>query len=492
MTNDSSSTSLEALVDEFIARHRRGESAAELEAESASRYPELADEIHELFPTIATVETLKTQREREVGVRASLCGVTLERLGDFRLLREIGRGGMGVVFEAEQDSLHRRVALKVLPKQALLDPRHAARFRREAETAARLVHANIVPVFGAGEQDGFQYFVMQFISGTGLDNVIEQLRGGAPNLAQAVTDSLTAERLAVGGLSSAPTEQEILGAVFSRAPRLSKSRPSEPALRAMDRDFFHSVAKIGEQIALALDYAHSQGVLHRDIKPSNLLLDDRGVTWIADFGLARATEHVPVTQTGELVGTLRYLAPERLQGQADARSDIYSLGLTLYELLTWVPAFTDTDRFKLLQRIAEASPPPPSKLVSNLPRDLEAIVLKSIARDPQCRYATALEMADDLRRFLSEIPVQARRATAQENSRRWFRGDRKWAVTTATVVVLLVIVTVAASIGYVRARREVEELSALRAKAESALRLAEDRLREAHSRENKPAPDPSP
>ncbi len=457
MTNDPSSPSLESLLDAFIERHRRGEGAAELEAEFASRHPELADEIHELFPTIAAVETLKTQRERDVGGRASLGGVLLERLGDFRLLREIGRGGMGVVFEAEQDSLHRRVAVKVLPKQALLDRKHAARFQREAETAARLVHANIVPVFGAGEQDGYQYFVMQFITGTGLDHVIERLRGGAKNLAQAVTDCISADR---------PTDGRFSGGQRSAG--------------AIGREFFDSVARIGEQVALALDYAHSQGVLHRDIKPSNLLLDDRGVSWIADFGLARATEHEQVTHTGELVGTLRYLAPERLRGRADARSDIYSLGLTLYELLTWVPAFTDTDRFTLLQRIAHDEPPPPSKLVGNLPRDLESIVLKAITRNPDRRYLTALEMADDLRRFLSDIPVQARRtAAAQERSRRWFRNDRKLAIAAATVALLLAVVSVATSIGYVRARREVEDQTVLREQAELALRRAEERLREA-------------
>ena len=168
--------SLETLADEFMERQRRGESPSV--AEYAAQHPDLAAEIEELFPTIAVMEQLKAQKERQSGARVSLGGVRLERLGDFRILGEIGRGGMGIVYEAFQESLGRHVAVKVLPRQALLDPQQLRRFQREAQTAARLHHTNIVPVFGVGEHDGFHYIVMQLIEGAGLDNVLARLRQG--------------------------------------------------------------------------------------------------------------------------------------------------------------------------------------------------------------------------------------------------------------------------------------------------------------------------
>src|SRR4029077_2884858 len=178
--------------------------------------------------------------------------------------------------------------------------------------------------------------------------------------------------------------------------------------------YARSVALVGVQVAEALDYAHRQGVLHRDIKPSNLLLDGQGTVWVTDFGLAKATDSDDLTRTGDIVGTVRYMAPERFQGKADQGNDIYGLGITLYEMLTLRPAFEDSDRARLIDRVAHEEPPRPRKLDPHIPRDLETIVLKAIAKEPDRRYASADAMAEDLRRFLADRPIRARRVSSLE------------------------------------------------------------------------------
>jgi serine/threonine protein kinase len=161
-----------------------------------------------------------------------------------------------------------------------------------------------------------------------------------------------------------------------------------------ERPLHLSVARIGRQVAAALAHAHARGIIHRDIKPSNLLLDAEGIVWITDFGLAKMEEGT-LTMTGDIVGTLRYMAPERFRGEADARSDIYSLGLTLYELLAFRPAFESHDRLQLIEQIKNDDPARPRSLDARIPRDLETIVLKAIDKDPRRRYATAAKMGED-------------------------------------------------------------------------------------------------
>ncbi len=175
------------------------------------------------------------------------------------------------------------------------------------------------------------------------------------------------------------------------------------------------MAQVGLQAADALDYAHQQGVLHRDVKPSNLLLDCRGTVWVTDFGLASLCDEQDVTRTGDLVGTLRYMAPERFSGAADARSDVYSLGLTLYELLTLRPAFESQQRPQLIRQVLQEEPVRPRAIDARVPRDLEAIVLKAAAREASHRYASAHELADDLRRFIDNRPIRARRQLGRAN-----------------------------------------------------------------------------
>lgn len=453
---------LEALAAEFAERHRRGESPSV--SEYARLHPELAEEIRELFPTLVAVERLKARTERSANGRASLGPIKLERLGDFRIIREIGRGGMGIVYEAEQESLGRRVAIKVLPRQSLLDANQLARFQREAQTAGGLHHTNIVQVFGVGDDEGFHYYVMQLVHGVGVDSVISYL---------AKVDSASEAADApegTGGLTNdAPGD-------VARVCRQLIGRESGQPSPGISPAYWQSVARIGLQVADALGYAHSHGILHRDIKPANLLLDDRGVVWITDFGLAKGTQSASVTQPGDVTGTLRYMAPERFQGKVDARSDIYSLGLTLYELLTLRPAYDDPDRTSLLRRITQGEPAPPRRLNAGIPRDLETIVLKAIAHDASHRYASADALAADLRCYLEDRPIESRRATSPERLWRWCRRNRAVAALTGATLLLLVAVAAATTVGYVRTNRALKGEAAQRQKAEAVAMLAQEAL----------------
>jgi len=427
----------------------------------------------------------------------------LERLGDFQVIREIGRGGMGIVYEAEQQSLARRVAVKVLPRQALVDPKHLQRFQREAQTAAALHHPNIVPVFGVGQHDGFHYYVMQLIDGVGLDRVLARLEHGGlcqsgRDLSDVVHELLNvrepqgASRGSRAGkrspsspaASAVPLRDEKLHATASLGnqvtmdgapPQLAirpHQRPASPDSHPPRASHWGSVARLGPQIADALQYAHDQGTLHRDIKLANLIIDRQNVVWVADFGLAKALEGEPGSHSGDIAGTLAYMAPEQLQGRADHRSDIYSLGLTLYELLTLRPAFDQTDRTQLLQRIANGQPPRPRQIQAEIPRDLETIVLKAISREPSHRYQSAADLAKDLRCFLEDRPIQARRTTAAERLWRWCRRNPVVAGLSATAAILLVLVAVATSIGYARTTTALAGERTQRQRAEAATDVA--------------------
>ena len=448
---------LELLAAEYMEQLRQGQRPS-IE-EYAAQHPELAGEIRDLFPTIAVTERLKAQQARSSGGLATLGAARLERLGDFRLIREIGRGGMGVVFEAEQESLGRRVAVKVLPRQVLLDEKHLKRFEREARIAANLHHTNIVEVFGVGEQDGFHYYVMQYIRGAGLDAIISRLAKWVCNPASdqprptptADSDEAMADGAARG----------LLGSEFDSH---------------LGSHYWQSVARIGLQAADALNYAHSLKTLHRDIKPANLLLDTQGTVWLADFGLAKAAQSEDVSLSKDLVGTLRYMAPEQFCGKSDHRSDIYSLGLTLYELLALRPAYAETDHSRLMQRIAEGPPPAPGSTSGEIPRDLETIILKAISHDVNQRYQSAVAMADDLRCFLEDRPISARRVGAAERLARWCRRNQVLASLTGATLFLLVLVAATASIGYIHTKNALQGEARERTKAEANANLAREAL----------------
>jgi WD40 repeat protein/serine/threonine protein kinase/tetratricopeptide (TPR) repeat protein len=477
------------LAAERDARRRLGERPDG--AEYAASDPELADWIGALLAAPAP---------RPPGRSLAGADDTPSRLGDYRILREIGRGGMGVVYEAVQQSLGRHVALKVLRHASPSDWSHLERFRLEARAAARLHHTNIVPVFGVGECDGLHYYAMQYIPGQGLDVVIDALRGlrdgpGAfdadnPGHAMAsggddrtLTTFLTRAILTDGFAAPGPEPKSgtIAAGMAGGASASGDGLGSELPPGRSDAQSYRSIARIGLHVAGALAYAHAQGILHRDIKPSNLLLDAQGTVWVTDFGLAKAEGSDGLTHTGDVVGTLRYMAPERFDGRSDPRSDVYSLGATLYELLTLRPPFREPNRVKLIEQVLRQDPTPPRQLDRRIPRDLETIVLKAMAREPSRRYATAGALAEDLDRFLAGRPIRARRVSPWEQAWRWSRRNPGLAALSAALLLALAGGTIAASLLAARATSQARKAGL---EADRANRLAAD-LKAALDRSNR-------
>jgi WD40 repeat protein/serine/threonine protein kinase len=493
------------LAEEFLERYRRGERPSV--TEYAQQYPQLAEKIRDVFPALVVVENFASVGGQSTGPHAN---ATLDdrkiprQLGEYHLLREVGRGGMGVVYEAVQESLGRHVALKVLPFHALLNPTQLERFHREARSAAHLHHTNIVPVFGVGEHEGIHYYAMQFIKGHGLDIVLQEVRGlrgqtvsvavqspvldeeSSASVAQAlVSGRFTGRAVDDSGASAAPAVDEHADSkrlIFDKDIQGLSGEPASaiPASRSdlasqTDAQYFRSIARLGVQVAEALDHAHRQGVLHRDIKPSNLLLDTQDTVWVTDFGLAKAVGSDELTHPGDVVGTLRYMAPERFQGKSNPQSDEYSLGITLYELLTLRPAFEDSNRARLIHRIAHEEPPRPRQVDRRIPLDLETIVLKAMDKEPGRRYASVGEVAEDLRRFLTDRPVKARRTSLSERAWRWCRRNpAKAAAGSLGVVALMAVVALAiGSVFVVQLRREQAQTEAARQVAEEYRHEAE-------------------
>lgn len=401
-----------------------------------ARHPELSAEVTECL------EGIELAHVAALALRPAPAPAepTTEPLGDFRIVREVGRGGMGVVYEAVQLSLGRRVALKVLPFAASLDTKRLQRFKTEAHAAAQLHHTNIVPVYAVGCERGMHFYAMQLIEGRPLDAVIRVLRN--ERLEQPATavypvgESSNATRPSPEGLALAlprPSQQ-----AQSTLANVGVTSVAHTTRSPHDREGFRNAARMAAQVADALEYAHDAGVIHRDIKPANLLLDAKGNIWVADFGLAQVSADISLTQTGDIFGTMRYMSPEQAAGRrmlVDHRTDVYSLGATLYELLTLEPIFPGHDRQTLLNQILHDDPQPLRQADRSIPEELETIVLKSVAKSPSDRYATAAEMAADLRRFLEERPILARRPSMIDQSRKWMR--RHPAVVGAAVILLV-------------------------------------------------------
>jgi serine/threonine protein kinase/WD40 repeat protein len=411
-------------------------------------------------------------------------------LGDYRIVREIGRGGMGVVYEAVQISLGRRVALKVLPFAATLDGKQLQRFKNEAQAAAHLHHTNIVPVYGVGCERGVHYYAMQLIEGQTLAAMIRGLRqlaglepadetGTAGPLAGAPGDEPTGPYAPVGS-----------GTETTRAAASTERSGGSPA-------FFRTAALLGVQAAEALEHAHQLGVVHRDVKPANLLVETlsplspkgrevggEGLRlWVTDFGLAHCQNQAGLTMTGDLVGTLRYMSPEQALAQrvaVDHRTDVYSLGMTLYELLTLEPAFAERDRRELLRQIAFEEPRPPRRVNRSVPAELETIVLKAVEKNPAERYASAQELADDLRRFLEDQPIRARRPTLLQRAKKWGRRHRPvvWSAA-VSLAALLAMALVALAVSNRAITHEKDLAIDGQRRAERAERLAKHGLFEA-------------
>ncbi len=412
-------------------------------------------------------------------------------LGDYRLNREIGRGGMGIVYEATQLSLRRNVALKILPFAAVLDKQQVARFRNEAQAAASLHHPHIVPVFAVGCERGVHYYSMQLIDGRTLDQVFTELRPQQVGQAEARSKAHNIDKpIAAASVVRANSAGDLADQTTMEAPMVPLERSANPTSamagetssgfgnnstqahllsRAStvqsirSRGYVHDTVELIICVAEALDFAHRQGVVHRDIKPSNLLVDSTGKIWVADFGLARVRGVGNLTAAGSVLGTARYMSPEQIKGlpqEIDHRTDIYSLGITLYELLTLQPAFKARNRELLFKAIESDEPISPRRLNSTVATDLETIVLKAIAKNRSERYATAGEMAADMRRFLEGKPTHARRPTPLDRAFKWALRRKRLVFTSICILVLAVLGLTAATVSVTRESRLKDQATA--------------------------------
>jgi serine/threonine protein kinase/formylglycine-generating enzyme required for sulfatase activity len=292
------------------------------------------------------------------------------RMGDFDLFEEIGRGGMGVVYRAQQRSLNRVVAVKVLPQSLTLTARQIDRFQREARAAARLQHPNVVTVLTVGAENGTRFFAMEYVRGQNLAEELKRLR-----------------------------EQK--GVEDGTGAHLPSSQAET---------YFRSIAELMRQAANGLHYAHQHGIVHRDVKPSNLLLDELGNVRIVDFGLARDEEQGSITKSGELAGTPHYMSPEQARASrrhVDHRTDVYSLGVVMYELLTLRRPFEGRTSQEILDGILQREAPKVRRLNPRVPRDLAVICSTAMAKSPAQRYPSAAELRDDLTRFLNLEAIHA-------------------------------------------------------------------------------------
>lgn len=520
---------VDQLAEEFAEQIRAGD-APQID-DYCRKYPEHADMIRAVFPSIQLVERANKREDQhrrsgESHSASSLPHSMPQTLGDFQLIREIGRGGMGVVYEALQRSLKRHVALKVINALISGSEKQLRRFRREAESAASLHHSNIVPVYGIGEDQGLQYYAMQLIDGVTLAEIIHQLRRVPARILAAETTTATASsgerntgpatanhrfgsheavRKLLGSMSAADVyslqQSEVSVDLSAQQPnpvsplaetriKSASSSPGQNSVTLVSHEqiedceqsddlgspdnvylnsaYFRNIARLMADVANAVDYAHRQGILHRDLKPANLILDRDGTIWVADFGLARQADFAAVTQTGEIVGTLRYMAPEQLRGKADIRTDVYALGLTLYELLAMKPAIAvpqvlDGQGRKTLASLRASRP--------EIPADLETITLKACMPEPERRYQSAHELEADLQRFLQDRPIHARRVTPFERMWRWSRRNPQIASLSAATLFLLFAIVIVLGISNRRIQKALNARNTEYSRAE--LNLAE-------------------
>jgi serine/threonine protein kinase len=411
---------------------------------------------------------------------------------------------MGVVYEARRELLQSRVALKVMHPRFHGDDAYLRRFRTEAQAAAGLHHTNIVPVFDYGEHDGVCYYAMQYIAGVSLDAVLRDVRrlrgaeGAGPTGPAAgagcrpteavdgplsgISRGLLSGRFAAatagdGGLEPPPPAASTVEPAGTAEP----APPADPAAfgeadpsgssftEQRGSPYFHEIARLRAQVADALDYAHRQGVVHRDIKPANLLLDARGNAWVTDFGLAKLVEREDLSQSHDLVGTLRFMAPERLRRVSDRRGDIYALGATLYEMLALRPAFAERDQVRMMDQITHLAPAPLRQHDHRIPRDLETIVHKVLAKDPKDRCEKAGELRDELRRFLDGRPTRWRRVGPAEQFRRWCKRNPVVAGLNALAAVLTIIIAIVSTVAAYRNGRLATRLAARNVEANQNL-----------------------
>jgi eukaryotic-like serine/threonine-protein kinase len=488
---------IEAALSEFSSAWTEG-TGLDVEVycrEHPDLLPELKQGIDEFLFAAEGFRALRRNPKNDNGAEGgSFTGFPASgrRFGDFKLVREIGRGGMGVVFEAEQESLDRVVAFKILASHLSLQPEAVERFSREARAMARIRHPGIAQVFEVGEEEETRFLAMEFVEGSPLDLIVDALREdgrGEPetrDLQEAVT------RLSHRTKScKTETNSSSLGSAAVGDERDVDRSPSPPIggelsteSRRSDlaacRSYVEAISRVTLQVAEALDVAHGVGVIHRDVKPSNILLQPDGRAVLTDFGIAFTEGSRSVTVTGDFVGSVHYMPPERIRNsrcETDGRTDVYSLGVTMFELLTLRRPFEGRFPREIADRILTHEPPSPRKLNSQVPPDLETICLTAIDKDPRRRYQSATEFADDLRRFLEYRPVRARPIG---KLRRFGRLVRRRPVhATAFILAFLLVVVAPTGFGFYQSwsRSRIEEAlreknDALSAK-ETALNLAQ-------------------
>lgn len=378
---------LEEVVSEFLTA-LRGDRYPSIESFAAA-HPALADDLRQLLPLVLALDDLSVTKSGTASefVRKGLTPGT--EFGLYGIVREVGRGGMGVVYEALERTTGRRVALKLVAAQPE-SRASSSSIWREPVMAAKLAHPRIVPVYTSGRQDGLKFYAMMLVPGVGLDRVIRWLRDHYRITSEDI------RRAAAG---------EIAGPANALAE--ASAGTATPTTSLLGQQSWVQFAKIGVQIATALAHAHQRSVLHRDIKPGNILLDAQGAVWITDFGLARPSEQPPASDPQRHAGTLRYMAPEQLKGEADFRTDLYSVGVTLYELCTQKAAFAGADRKDMMERIRRGAVIRPRQHNHRMPSELERIILRAMDIKPHRRYQTADALRRDLIRFVQKATRQA-------------------------------------------------------------------------------------
>lgn len=434
LEGDAERERLAQVLDEYLIGLERGQPIEP--AELLARHPEMADRLRGYLSGLALFQQAALPPPPPSLLPMFGAAPNGMLLGDFRLLREIGRGGMGIVYEAEQMSLGRRVAVKLLPLSVSINDKQIARFKHEAQAAAQIDHPHIVPVFAIGQENLIHYFAMQLISGQSLAELVTDLR-------------------------------------------------EETATPAETLEHVMAVARMGMQAAASLDAAHEIGVVHRDVKPSNLLLDEKGKVWVTDFGVARCKSSDALTETGYVVGSMPYMSPEQALGKTalvDHRTDIYSLGITLYELATLRHPCEGAAHAETAIEYSRSQWQRPRAWNRSIPADFEVIVLKAMAEDRDDRYATARELAEDLRRFVEGEPILARPPSLATRVEKWARRHQRTvaASLTALALALIGVVVGLVMIAGERAEKDAAYQAARQSntKAEINFRRAEAKFRQ--------------
>ena len=417
MVNTEQTAEFAEIVDQLIERLQRGEKV-EVEA-MLIEHPQHREQLRAIWSALEAISQIESPSAVPSAFVDDFQTETARTIGDYRIVRQIGRGGMGIVFEAEQISLKRRVALKVLPFAALLDDRALQRFKNEVAAAAQIEHPNIVDVYAVACDKGVHHYAMRLVRGSTVSEIITCLR------------AQDYERRWSSGFSSISDRVNKQSEVATKAGKVAtvSEKPSH---------YFQLVGCFGVSIARALDCAHQQGVVHRDVKPSNLIIDNAGKAWITDFGLAQIEHGTAMTATGDVLGTARYMSPEQLVAKRavlDHRTDVYSLGVTLYECLAFRPPFEAEERQELFRQIAFEPPRGLRTIQPAIPVDLETIVLMAMEKRADDRYQTAADFADDLERFLNHHPIRAQRPTTLQRFKKWL--TRHPAIVYSTSVALL-------------------------------------------------------